>query len=107
MQRYGTAEGSGMSWLLKVALATAALTALGVFASPGRAMAAEQVQGGNSLAHALTLLALAWLLSSIRVQRIGGRWRLRVEPSPVRRVRALSAVHRARRSTETGKYEQA
>ncbi|WP_349005660.1 hypothetical protein [Mesorhizobium sp. CN2-181] len=82
----------GTGWLKRVVIATAILTAIGLLADTGRAMAAESAGSATSTAHAIMLFLLAWLLSSIRVRRKAGHLRFGFEPSPVPRVRAASTV---------------
>ena len=94
--------GTGTGWLKRVVIATAILAAIGLFADTGRAMAAESGGEAGSATHAIMLFLFAWLLSSIRVRRKGGRLRFGFEPSPVPRVRAASTVRsvNARRAEE-------
>jgi hypothetical protein len=90
-------SGAGFDWLKRIVIATAILTAIGLLADTGRAMAADAGAGDGSTVHALGLFLLVWLLSSIRVRRKAGHVRFAFEPSPLPRVRALSTVRRARR----------
>ncbi|MDQ6432779.1 hypothetical protein RB623_01775 [Mesorhizobium sp. LHD-90] len=90
-------SGTGTGWLKRVVIATAILTAIGLLADTGKAMAAGSGADGGSTAHALGLFLLVWLLSNIRVRRKAGHFRLGFEPSPLPRVRALSTVRRANR----------
>jgi hypothetical protein len=86
-------SGTGANWLKRVVIATVILSAIGLFADTGRAMAAEHGANAESTVHALGLFAFAWLLSSLRAKRKDGRWRLGLELSPISRVRAASTVH--------------
>jgi hypothetical protein len=76
-----------MNWLTKVLIATAALAAVALLAESGRGATADM----QFATHAAMLFALPWTLSSSRIRP---RWRLRVEPSSRRRVRATSTLHR-------------
>jgi hypothetical protein len=89
-------RNGALDWLIKVGLATALLAGLALLAGSGRAMAADAGAAGQSALHWLGLLILAWLLSSLRLRRKNGRVALGIELSPVRRVRVLSSVVRAR-----------
>ncbi|MBX3568616.1 MAG: hypothetical protein KF914_11200 [Rhizobiaceae bacterium] len=87
---------NALSWLVKVAIATATLAVIGAFAGTGRALAATPGTSGETPAHAAILLLAAWLMSSLRIRRRAGRLVLGFELSPIRRVRATSTVRRAR-----------
>jgi hypothetical protein len=90
---------SALDWLMKVAIATAALAGLAAFAGAGRALAADEtVAAAGSPFHAAFLFLVAWLLSTLRLRRRGGRLVLAYELSPVRRVIAASTARRARRN---------
>jgi uncharacterized membrane protein YgcG len=88
-------RATGTEWLMRVLVATSVIALVSLFASTGRAMAAEAVGDVESATHTIAVFGLVWLLSSLRVRKKRGRWRLGFEPSPVRRVRASSTVHRA------------
>lgn len=88
-------SGTGANWLKRVAIATAILSAIGLFADTAPAMAAEGSANAESAVHALGLFVFAWLLSSLRAKRKDGRWRFGLELSPISRVRAASTVHGA------------
>lgn len=94
-------RGEFFSWVKRVAIATAVLTAIGVFAGSGRAMAADGLADAGSTMHAAVVVGLAWLLSGLRVRRRGGHVRFGFELSPVSRVRAASTVHQARLARTT------
>ncbi len=81
-----------MNWLTKVFIATTALAAVALLADSGRAASAD-VQFAT---HAAMLFALPRTLSSGRIRPRKGGWRFRIEPSPPRRVRAASMLHRVR-----------
>lgn len=85
-----------LSWLLKVIVATAVLTAVGVFAGAGYAMAAATVSGSDIASQGQALSALIPLLCGRCMGRSEVRRSARLELSPLRRVRAASAVHCAR-----------
>jgi hypothetical protein len=87
---------AGITWLKQVIIATAALTAIGLLAGTSHAFAAETAGEGGSVAHAASVFAVAWLLSSLRLHKKRGRWHFGFELSPVHRVMALSTVRRAR-----------
>lgn len=40
--------------------------------------------GAHSALHALSLFAIVWLMASLRIGRVNGRWRVGFELSPVR-----------------------
>ena len=78
-------------WNLILAVAAAMVLPVGVAQSADL----DGVGQAYSALHAIGILALIWSLSSLRISRHNGEWRVGFEPSPVRRVRALSTVHRA------------
>ena len=78
-------------WTIKLTVATAMLLP----ASIARAATLDDFGQANSAVHAIAMFALIWCLSSLRIRRRNGNWRFGFELSPVRRVRALSTVHRA------------
>ena len=59
----------------------------------GTAVAADAIpaQTGSAL-HAATLFALVWLIASLRIGRLDGRWRLGFDLVPVRRRPEVSAA---------------
>ena len=78
-------------WTIKLAIATILLLP----ASIAGAATVDGVGQANSAFHVIAMFALVWCLSSLRIWRRNGNWRFGFELSPVRRVRALSTVHRA------------
>jgi hypothetical protein len=84
----------GLNWLKRVAIATAILTTVGLLAQPGKAFAAETAANAGSAGYTALLFVFVLLLASVRPRKIGGRWHVSFEPSPVRCVRAVSKVRR-------------
>lgn len=63
------------SWFLRVGVATAILSGIGMMADPGNAMAAEfsPVQDMAPATHAITLFAAALFIETLRIRRVHGR----------------------------------
>lgn len=77
--------GRAKKWLVRVGIATAILTVVGIFAQPGQAMAAGAEPPIGSETWAILVFALVWFLGSLRIRRSRGRLRLGFEPATVRR----------------------
>lgn len=63
------------SWFLRVGVATAILSGIGILASPGSALAAELplVQDMAPVAHAILFFAAALFVETLRIRRVHGR----------------------------------
>lgn len=85
----------GASWLVRVGIATAALTGVGIMSGPARKVASGSMAGAGdaTLLHALVLFAIVWLIASLRIRREAGRRRLGFDPLPVRRSSAAQAAN--------------
>lgn len=66
----------------------------------GDACAAGLIPETGSAGHAALLFVIAWLLASLRIRRVEGRWRFGFELSPMK---GLSASGIPSRSAEEGK----
>ncbi|MBA3446346.1 MAG: hypothetical protein H0T56_01820 [Pseudaminobacter sp.] len=78
----------GTTWLVRVGIATATLTGIGMMAEPGKniatgAMASVDLRNAG---HAILLFAIVWFLASLRVQRRENGWRFGFDPFPVRSI---------------------
>jgi hypothetical protein len=62
-------------WFLRVGVATAILSGIGILANPGNAMAAELLPKLDmaSATHAIVFFATALFVATLRIRRVHGR----------------------------------